>query len=100
LADARPRRFDPRTLPLGLTQVAGHTGHHKCLEELGDWSTARARTRPHGGIRTLRHDGRAVTYDLGVMAPAPGVADLILIDGEARRVPPAEVDLLPLARLT
>ena len=100
LADDRPRRFDARTLPLGLIQVAGHSGHHKCLEELGDWSTPRARSREHGGIRTLRYDGQAVTYDLGVLAPASGVGDLILIDGEARRVPTAEVDLLPLAQLT
>ncbi len=100
LADARPRRFDPRTLPLGLTQVAGHTGHHKCLEELGGWATPRAHTRQHGGIRTLRYDGHDVTYDLGVLPPAPGASDLILIDGEMRRVPPAEVDLLSLDRLT
>lgn len=97
LAVARPRRFDPRTLPLGLTQIAGHTGHNKCLEELDGWSTTAARGRPHGGIRTLRLDGDAVTYDLGVAAPASGVADLILIDGELRRVPAAEFALLPLA---
>ena len=100
LSDERPRRFDARTLPLGLTQVAGHSGHHKCLDELGDWATPRAHTRQHGGIRTLRYDGVSVTYDLGVLPPADGAGDLILIDGEARRVPPAEVDLLPLARLT
>ncbi|HEX4421845.1 MAG TPA: metallophosphoesterase [Kofleriaceae bacterium] len=99
LASSRPRRFDPRSLPLGLVQVAGHTGHHKCLEELGAWSTAAARGRMHGGIRTLRFDGHTVTYDLGVAAPAAGVADLILIDGEMRRVPPAEVTLLPLAHV-
>ncbi|MCX5745786.1 MAG: transcriptional regulator, partial [Proteobacteria bacterium] len=38
LAVARPRRFHPRTLPRGLTQIAGHTGHHKALEELGEWA--------------------------------------------------------------
>jgi hypothetical protein len=97
LAPARPRRFDPRSLPAGLTQIAGHTGHNKCLAELGGWATAAACGRKHGGIRTLRLDGRTVTYDLGVAGPAPGVADLILIDGELRRVPAAEVALLPLA---
>ncbi|HEX3765914.1 MAG TPA: metallophosphoesterase [Kofleriaceae bacterium] len=97
LAVARPRRFDPRTLPLGLTQIAGHTGHNKCLEELDGWSTAAARGRPHGGIRTLRLTGDEVTYDLGVAEAAGGVADLILIDGELRRVPAAEFALLPLA---
>jgi hypothetical protein len=100
LAVIRPRRFDPRTLPLGLTQIAGHTGHNKCLEELDGWSTAAARGRLHGGIRTLRRAGQAVTYDLGVAPPAGGVADLILIDGELRRVPAAEFALLPLAALS
>jgi hypothetical protein len=91
---SRPRRFDPRTLPVGLLQVAGHSGHAKCVHELGDWCTWRARERAHGGIRTLRVDGDEVTYDLGV-----GDGQLILIDGELRRVPADEVDLLPLARL-
>jgi hypothetical protein len=99
LAPARPRRFDPRTLPVGLTQIAGHTGHNKCLAELGNWATDAARGRKHGGIRTLRRDGDAVIYDLGIAAPAAGVADLILIDGELRRVPADEVALLPLAAL-
>ncbi|HMG57063.1 MAG TPA: metallophosphoesterase [Kofleriaceae bacterium] len=99
LAADRPRRFDPRTLPVGLTQVAGHTGHNKCLAELAGWATAAARGRQHGGIRTLRLAGTTVTYDLGVAEPASGVADLILIDGELRRVPADEVALLPLAAL-
>jgi len=99
LATARPRRFDPRALPVGVTQIAGHTGHNKCLAELAGWATAAARGRQHGGIRTLRLDGGTVTYDLGVAAPADGVADLILIDGELRRVPADEVALLPLAAL-
>jgi len=99
LARDRPRRFDPRTLPVGLTQVAGHTGHNKCLAELAGWATPAARARKHGGIRTLRLAGGAVTYDLGVAAPVADAADLILIDGELRRVPAAEVALLPLARL-
>jgi hypothetical protein len=100
LARTAPRRFDPRTLPVGLVQIAGHTGHGKCLEELGGWATEAARGRKHGGIRTLRCAGGAVTYDLGVAEPEDDVADLILIDGELRRVPATEVSLLPLARLT
>lgn len=99
IARDRPRRFDPRTLPIGLTQVAGHTGHNKCLAELDGWATQAAFGRKHGGIRTLRLAGQTVTYDLGVAAPASGVADLILIDGELRRVPAAEVALLLLAGL-
>jgi hypothetical protein len=100
LAPDRPRRFDPRTLPPGLTQIAGHSGHNKCLHELGPWATPAARARAHGGIRTLRVAGPTVTYDLGVAPPVADAADLILIDGELRRVPAADVALLPLAHLT
>ena len=31
---ARPRRVHPRELPVGLTQVAGHTNHPMCVREL------------------------------------------------------------------
>jgi hypothetical protein len=99
LAPSRPRRFDPRTLPRGLTQVVGHSGHAKCVYELDGWVTEAARARKHGGIRTLRVMGDTVTYDLGLAPPAPGAAEMILIDGELRRVDPRDVALLPLARL-
>jgi hypothetical protein len=94
----RPRRFEPHELPSGLTQIAGHTGHAKCLQELAsEWISPAARTRRHGGIRTLRRlDGDAAVYDLGVLSPG-GVADLILIDGELRTVDAADYTLLALA---
>jgi hypothetical protein len=95
----RPRRFDPRTLPRGLAQIAGHSGHAKCIAELGTWVTDAARARPHGGIRTLRVLGEdQIVYDLGVAPPdvAAGAASLVLIDGELRRVPAEEVALLAL----
>ena len=105
----RPRRFDPRTLPNGFTQIAGHTGHAKCVHELGDWCTDAARARKHGGIRTLLVSGATVTYDLGIGADpivalggwsgGDGAAELVLVDGELRRVPAAEVALLPLVRV-
>lgn len=99
LAPSRPRRFDPRTLPRGLTQIAGHSGHAKCVHELGEWVRPAAKARKHGGIRTLRFAADGVTYDLGIAPPTDDVADLILIDGEIRRVLAAEVALLPLARI-
>ncbi len=99
LAPSRPRRFDPRTLPVGVTQIAGHSGHAKCVHELGPWVADAAKQRKHGGIRTLRVQGTIVTYDMGIAPPADGVADLILVDGELRRVPAREVLLLPLARV-
>jgi hypothetical protein len=99
LAPGRPRRFDPRTLPLGLTQIAGHSGHAKCVHELGDWVAPAARARKHGGIRTLRFTDDGVSYDLGIAPAAGDVADLILIDGEIRRVDSREVALLPLSHV-
>ncbi|HEX5063316.1 MAG TPA: hypothetical protein VFV99_28260 [Kofleriaceae bacterium] len=99
LSAARPRRFDPRTLPVGITQIAGHSGHAKCVHELGPWVTESAKTRKHGGIRTLRVRGNDVVYDMGIAPRADTVADLILIDGELRRVPATEVALLQLARV-
>ncbi|MEO6775168.1 MAG: hypothetical protein ABI467_19545, partial [Kofleriaceae bacterium] len=101
----RPRRFDPRTLPRGLTQIAGHSGHAKCVYELGEWVTPAARARKHGGVRTLIVDGDHVTYDL-VTAHAPfpiargsDIAELVLVDGEMRRVATDEIELLPIASL-
>ena len=104
---ARPRRFDPRRLPNGLTQIAGHSGHAKCVQELGAWCSAAAKARKHGGIRALVVDGERVTYELGLGADpfvcfggwsgGDGAAELILIDGELRRVPSDEVELLELA---
>jgi hypothetical protein len=83
-AVTRPRRFAPGELPRGLTQVAGHTNHTMCLRELATWATSAARAERHAGIRTLRATATAITYDLGVLAPAADAADLILIDGELR----------------
>jgi hypothetical protein len=100
LSPMRPRRFDPRTLPLGVTQIAGHSGHAKCVHELGPWVAESAKARKHGGIRTLRVQGEHVVYDMGIAPRADDeVADLILVDGELRRVPATEVALLPLARV-
>jgi hypothetical protein len=98
LAASRPRRYDPRSLPRGLTQIAGHTGHRKCVEELEGWVTPAARAHQIGGIRTLRVDATGtVRYDLGVLPPAEGAADLIMIDGEMRHVRPRDYALLPIA---
>lgn len=97
-AGGKPRRFDPHDLAPGLTQIAGHTGHAKCVEELGDWCTDAARARKHGGIRTLVVEGSAIRYDLGV-APSVSGTRLVLVDGELRRLPADEVELLPLARV-
>jgi len=92
---ARPRRYAPWELP-PITQVCGHTNHASCLRELARWATPAARATRYAGIRTLRWDGRDATYDLGVLPPREGVADLILVDGELRE-PANRAELLELA---
>jgi hypothetical protein len=99
LAATRPRRFDPRRLAPGITQIAGHSGHAKCVQELGPWVAESAKARKHGGIRTLRVENDTVIYDMGIAPAADDVTDLILIDGELRRVAAREFALLPLAGL-
>lgn len=96
----RPRRFDPRELPSGVTQIVGHTGHAKCTFELAAWATDAARARKRGGIRTLRVTDKTVVYDLEVLPPAHGATDMIFIDGELRRLPANEVALLRVAGVT
>jgi len=100
LDPTRPRRFEPRSLPRGLRQIAGHTGHRKCKAELDDaWLTPAARDQESGGIRTLRVSGDDVLYDLGILPDRPGAADLYLVDGEMRHVAATDYTLLPLAAL-
>ena len=94
-----PRRFDPRTLPLGVVQACGHTGHRKCVKELGDWVADSARAIARGGLRTLRTDGTHVTYEGGVNEPAPGEATLYMIDAEIHHVATEQYPLLQLAGL-
>jgi hypothetical protein len=91
-----PRRFDPRTLPAGLVQVCGHTGHKKCIEELGAWVSASARQRGHGGLRTLLAGAEQVSYEWGIVDGHPGQARLHLIDAGMHAADPSTYPLLPL----
>ena len=78
------RRFDPRRLPLGLTQVVGHTRDKRCREllvlPLGE---------SHDGV--LRHlvtDGTTVHYHLGVpRSVSAHAAVLLFTDGGMRESP-------------
>ncbi|MFN8547218.1 MAG: metallophosphoesterase [Candidatus Eisenbacteria bacterium] len=90
------RRFDPRTLPLGLTQVVGHIRDKKARELLGAWTDHR---RPSDGlIRHLVTDGRAVRYAFGLPPTASGHprATLIFADAGMNFVPPERYPLLDL----
>ncbi len=93
----RPRRYHPRTLPAGLVQVAGHTGHPKCVAELVRWRDP-AMPETLSGRRTLRaRGGDDVRYELGLAPAAPGDAVLYLIDPSLHRAPdPAAVELFEL----
>jgi hypothetical protein len=79
------RRYDPRTLPRGLTQVIGHTGHHKACQEMPRWSADSDGKR--GGLRTLQVTAdNAVSYRRGIHGGAPGDAIVHLIDPEMHHV--------------
>lgn len=68
------RRFDPRTLPLGLTQVIGHVRDKKCRDLLQGWHDG---AEPEDGpLRHLHADRRAVRYQRGL--PSRSAADASL----------------------
>lgn len=83
-APGRPRRFHPRALPPGLFQLAGHTGHPKCVEELARWSEPGLEEVPCGR-RTLRVRGDSIGYQVGAARPEPGESVLYLIDPSMHR---------------
>ena len=87
------RRFHPRDLPVGLTQVVGHIGDEKCRELLGlDPAGAK-----NGPLRHLVVKGDSVQYAHGLPAePAPktlDVATMIFTDGGMLRAEPADYEL-------
>jgi hypothetical protein len=87
------RRFDPRRLPAGLTQVVGHTRDRRSRELLGV-STAQARD---GVVRHLVTDGTRVNYAHGAPPPVrPGEAVLVFTDGGMRECPPEDFELFDL----
>jgi len=93
----RPRRYHPRTLPAGLAQVAGHTGHPKCVAQLVRWRDP-AMEETLSGRRTLRVAGDRISYDLGVHAAGPTDAVLYMIDPSFHRATdPAAIELFELA---
>lgn len=102
--DARaPRRFDPRTLPRGVVQVVGHTGHSKAASEMPHWHEPGmplpTKTEHRGGVRTLSVDGDRVLYRRGIHGPVhPDEAVLWMIDPEMHYVPtPRDVAVLELS---
>lgn len=92
--DSPPRRrFDPRRLPRGLTQVVGHIRDAKCLSLL----EGNPREAWDGLLRHLWTDGLAVHYAHGVgEVPGADEAAMIFTDGGMRECPSHEYELLDL----
>lgn len=92
------RRYDPRRLPRGLTQVVGHVRDAKSRALLGPWCDD---ARPMDGVlRHLRTDGASVSYRHGVPArEEPGTATLLFIDAGMQHVGPGGYPLLDLRSL-
>ena len=89
------RRFDPRILTSGLTQVTGHIRDNKCRELMPVWSEDEP--AHDGPLRHLWTDGCRVRYRRGL--PEPGDdrgAFLLFTDGGMNHVPPADYELLDL----
>lgn len=89
------RKFDPRRLPAGLTQIIGHISDKKCRELMPDWHDGAAAAP--GVLRSLVTDGTSVHYAHGVRERGPAEALVIFTDGAMHSCPPSEYQLLPLA---
>lgn len=86
------RRFDPRTIPRGVTQVIGHIGDDKCRELMPEWSHGEPAL---GRLRTLVVQAQP-SYAVGVH---PGETRIVFTDGSMNQRAPREVELLDLSAM-
>jgi hypothetical protein len=87
------RRFDPRKLPRGITQVIGHIGDEKCRALMPAWSVGEP---TDGALRTLLTNGDQVRYATGVHPAAKDEARVIFTDGTMRRARAGAYEVLDL----
>jgi hypothetical protein len=87
------RRFDPRRLPRGLTQLIGHIRDNKCRSLLGEWADKAEAI--DGPLRHLLTDGTSVRYAHG-LASRPGreQAMMVFLDGGMSHAPIESYQLL------
>jgi len=90
-----PRRFEPQALPAGLIQVAGHSGHGRCFDELEGWIGEGVSREPSVPLRTIQIRSDGPRYVAGV-APTGHSAALVLIDAGFAESPLERIELLPL----
>ncbi|MCA9700216.1 MAG: metallophosphoesterase [Myxococcales bacterium] len=90
------RRFDPRQLPEGVTQVIGHVRDGKCRTEMPQWCREPGRDGPLRSLSILPSDGgETVSYGLGTADQAR----LLFIDGGMYHVAIEAYELLDLDRV-
>ena len=94
--EARPRRFHPERLPLGLAQACGHTRPRSSARELSRWATEDVHHAELGPLRTLRVCGEQVRYALGLLPHTADAATLYMIDPHLHDALPERVQLLEL----
>jgi hypothetical protein len=95
------RRFDPRRLPLDLTQAIGHSRDEKCRSLLRAWCDGEPAI--DGPVRVLRTDGDRASYArVGSENPATlaafqaKMATLFFVDGGMSYAKPGDYQLLDL----
>jgi hypothetical protein len=86
------RRFDPRRMPLQLTQAIGHIRDDKCRALLGPWAVGEV--AGDGPLRSLTVEGEEVRYQAGVQSGA----HLLFLDGGMSHAKPQDYALLDLDR--
>jgi hypothetical protein len=89
---ATRRRFDPRTIPIGLTQVIGHIGDEKCRKLMPEWASGEP---ANGRLRTLVISEHP-SYRAGIHA---GDTRIIFTDGAMSKQTASAYELLDLGQM-
>lgn len=95
--DLFSRRYDPRRIPRGMTQITGHVRDAKSRSLLGAWAMDGA--GPDGQLRSLTIRGDDVEYRKGVPKPEPGLTAMLFTDGAMAQTPPTQYQVLDLNTL-
>jgi hypothetical protein len=91
------RRYDPRTIPLGMAQAIGHIRDDKSRKLLGPWSEGQA--AGDGPLRALVTDGRTARYGASIPEDPIGAGEgrILFLDGGMNHAPAERYELLDVA---